>query len=187
MAIEDFEALPIRIFLDSSVIQTLRNYGSFIWENEELPVTDKLFRIPEGMENLEALRNIFIVVERASFEFAVSENSLIEAAAHTRDSGLLQWAYDVLDHWLVCQEESGGATEVSVRQSKRLYEQKFGYLGEGDRSLIRDAIQLRCDSFLTMERRLPKNSSHIERELGLKIITPKQYWELLRPWSRLWV
>jgi hypothetical protein len=46
--------------------------------------------------------------------------------------------------------------------------------------------QRHCDAFLTMEKRLPKNAPHIQRELGLQILTPAQYWDLLRPWAPLY-
>ena len=36
----------------------------------------------------------------------------------------------------------------------RLAEPSFGYLSEQDRRLVREAIILRCDAFLTVERRL---------------------------------
>ncbi len=37
-----------------------------------------------------------------------------------------------------------------------------------------------------MERRLPRNASHIRRELGIEIFTPIAHWEMLRPWAALW-
>ena len=45
---------------------------------------------------------------------------------------------------------------------------------------------LRCEAFLTMERRLPRNAAHIDRELGIRILTPITHWEILRPWAALW-
>ena len=54
----------------------------------------------------------------------------------------------------------------------RLDEPKFGYLSEKDRLLLRHAIVLRCEAFLTVECRLPHNAAHIERELGIRILTP---------------
>ena len=63
----------------------------------------------------------------------------------------------------------------------------FGYLSAKDRLLIGDAVVLECEAFMTMESCLPKNAAHIERELKLKVVTPVQYWELLRPWSKLYV
>jgi hypothetical protein len=45
---------------------------------------------------------------------------------------------------------------------------------------------LRCEAFLTVERRLPRNAGHIERELGIRILTPITHWEMLEPWAALW-
>ena len=63
-----FETLPRRIFLDSCTAQTLRNYGRYIFDGESIPSTDRIHRITNGLANVEALRNIFLVNERASFE-----------------------------------------------------------------------------------------------------------------------
>jgi hypothetical protein len=41
-------------------------------------------------------------------------------------------------------------------------------LGAGDRSLLQDAIFFQCDSFLTVERKVPKNAGHIEPRPGLR-------------------
>jgi hypothetical protein len=185
MALEDFEQLPRRIFLDSSTLQTLQNYGEFIWENEEIPQANRIWSMPNGIKNLEALRNIFIVNERAGFEFALSDNSLTEVSKK-KDARYLQWAYDVLDHWLACLEEAEDVPDANSRLAAKLDGNSFGYLGAGDRALIRDAVLLDCDAFLTMEQRLPKNALHIQRELGLRVLTPVQYWDLLRPWAKLY-
>ena len=72
----------------------------------------------------------------------------------------------------------------SLRGSKRPI---FVYLSKKDRLLLRDAIILRCEAFLTVERRLPRNAVHIERMLGIRILTPITYWEMLRPWAALWL
>ena len=69
----------------------------------------------------------------------------------------------------------------------RLDERKFGYLSDKDRLLLRHAVVLRCEAFLTMERRLPRNAVHLERELGIRILTPIMHWEMLRPWAALWL
>jgi hypothetical protein len=181
-----FDEIPTRIFLDSSTLQTLQTYGEFIWENCEVREDDRIRRVTDGLENLEALRSIFIINNRAQFEFALSDNSFIEV----RDRGnhsYLQWAYDVLDHWQACLDSYAEApfTDQGARLATRLDGTSFGYLGNKDRLLIQDAVRLECDAFLTMERRLPRNAAHIQRELGIRILTPIQLWEILRPWAGL--
>jgi hypothetical protein len=180
-----FESLPRRVFLDSCTVQTLRDYGRFIWEGEPVPNGDRIHRVTRGYENIEALRDIFLVNERALFEWIVSDRSRQEAEDKA-DRGHLQWLYDILDHTRVCLGETDGPTVASKTLARHLDEPCFGYLGAKDRELIRDAVFLRCDAFLTMEQKLPRNASHIGRELGLRILRPIDYWEMLLPWAALW-
>jgi hypothetical protein len=125
-----FDTLPQRIFLDSSTLQTLDSYGAFIWDGYEIDTSDEIWSVPNGFDNLQSLRNIFIVQTRAPFEFALSQNSLAEARAK-RDRKYLQWAYDVLDHWQACLESyddtpfAGHGVEVA----SKLEGPSFGYLG----------------------------------------------------------
>ena len=179
-----FEALPFRIFLDSCTAQTLRDYGGYIYEGEPISASEGIHRVRDGIANVEALRDIFLVNERAQFEWIVSRASLQEAH-DKRDSGHMQWIWDIADHSEVCLE-GDGQTEESEALAARLDEVKFGYLSEKDRRLLRDAVTFRCKAFLTVERRLPKNARHIERILSIQILTPITYWEMLRPWAALW-
>jgi hypothetical protein len=179
-----FEDMPQRIFLDSSTLQTLQDYGGFLYENEPVDVTDPIHRDANGIAKLEALRLIMQIAERAPFEFALSRNSFTEVHAK-EDPKYLQWAYDVLDHWLACLEASG---EPRGNQAAidAVASSSYGYLGEGDRALLKDAIALECDTFLTIENRLPRNAGHIERTLGLRVLSPIGMWEYLRPWAALY-
>jgi hypothetical protein len=60
----------------------------------------------------------------------------------------------------------GGAFDGSgARLAARLSERRFGYLSAKDKRLLRDAIELECDAFLTME---------------------KSYWALLEAWAGLY-
>lgn len=181
---EEFSSLPGRIFLDSSTLQAIYDYGGAVFENEPIPPDDRLHAVPQGAEKVEALRNIFLVNERAHFQFALSDHSFREVGASERP-GYLRYALDVLDHWLICQEESESPSERARDLAARLDSGSFGYLGAGDRQLIRDAVAFECDAFLTMERRLPKNAPHIQRELGLLVLSPLDYWKMLQPWAAL--
>jgi hypothetical protein len=179
-----FESLPRRIFLDSCTAQTLRRYGGYIYEGEPIDTEDRINKITNGIANVEALRAIFQISERALFEWIVSRGSMEEAQAK-RDGGHMQWLWDIADHSEACLE-SDGPTAESEALGERLSEPKFGYLSFADRRLIREAVILRCEAFLTVERRLPNNAAHIERELGIRILTPIQHWQALRPWAALW-
>jgi len=54
------------------------------------------------------------------------------------------------------------------------------------RILLQDALDLGCDAFMTMKKRLPKNAEFIERITKLHVMQPSEYWELLQPWARLY-
>jgi hypothetical protein len=183
---QDCYPFPEWIFLDSFALQTIHAYDGFVWENEELSPADRIFRVPGGYEELEALSSIFFFNQRAPFEFALSEHSFAEIAAKG-DDPYLQWAHDVLDHWEACLEDyaSNAFTGIGSEMAARLDEPTFNYLSAMDRVLIRDAVALECDGFLTMERRLPRNAPHLRRETGLLLVRPTDMWVLLRPWAGL--
>jgi hypothetical protein len=55
-----------------------------------------------------------------------------------------------------------------------------------DRRLLQEALDWRCDAFMTMERRLPTAAAFIERETGLRVIRPTTYWDLLSRFAWLY-
>jgi hypothetical protein len=178
-----FEDIPSRIFLDSSVLQALQTYGEFIYENLELSPADRIHRDPMGAAKLEALRCIMQVAERAPFEFALSDNSFVEVARRG-DPRYLQWAYDVLDHWQACLEVAG-EPQVDPIALANIDSAAMNYLGAGDRALLKDAVLLECDAFLTMENKLPRNADHVRRMIDFRVLSPLGMWEILRPWAAL--
>jgi hypothetical protein len=161
-----FEDLPRRIFLDSSSLQALLDYGTFVWEDESIPESDRIHRHRHLLRNVEALSLIFRINERAGWQFALSAKSLEEVKAKG-DARYLRWAYDVLDHWLVCLEESGELSSQYSSVAARLDDKSVGYLGASDRELLKDATKSGCDTFLTMEARLPRNSVRIQASRAL--------------------
>jgi hypothetical protein len=180
-----FEHLPRRIFLDSCTAQTLRDYGGYIYEGEAISESDRIHRVTDGVANIQALRFIFQINERAQFQWIVSSGSLQEA----RDKGdpaHMQWLWDIADHSAACLQAAGPTAE-SEALAARLDESKFGYLSWKDKLLLRHAVLLRCEAFLTVERRLSRNAAHIERRLGLRVLTPVTHCDMLRPWAALWL
>jgi len=133
---------------------------------------------------VEALRQIMLVGSRAPLQLVLSRNSLEEVLDRGRHD-YLQWALEVLDYWegcLAAYEDSASAfSGCGAALAAKLIETRFGYLSAKDTNLIRDAVLLECDVFLTMERKLPKNAAHLEQELGIKVVQPVGYWDLLRP------
>jgi hypothetical protein len=102
------------------------------------------------------------------------------------------WAYEILGYWqdLLRNYADHGVAPFSGRGeelARKLESSKFGYFSDKDRLLIRDAVMLECHAFLTMDNKLARNAAHIEKELGLKVLSPSGYWKLLQPWAALYV
>src|SRR5262245_60376346 len=62
-----FEELPRRLFLDSSTLQRLESYGEFIYDGGSIDKKDRIWSVPGGVDDIEALRCIMFVGRRACF------------------------------------------------------------------------------------------------------------------------
>jgi len=94
-----FARLPTRIYLDTSVLRRLYDFGALVWESEPFDPLPRAARVPHLREDLDALRRILEVKDRAHFEFVVTEASLSEVKARGR-TGYTQWVRDVEESWL---------------------------------------------------------------------------------------
>jgi hypothetical protein len=122
---------------------------------------------------------IFLVNERTMFEFVVTDASLREV--QTGEPRYTQWIYDVLDTWLI-----QSASEELAAPGATFEDRRFGMISVKDRRLLQEALDWRCDAFLTMERRLPTAAAFIEHEAALRVMRPTTYWGLLDPWANLY-
>ena len=172
-------SLPRRIYLDTCTLQAVHDYGDVIWDAEPFVARGRAGRVQGFEEEIDALRMIFLVNERAMFEFVVTESGLLEVRGRN-DPRYTQWVYDVRDTWLI---QSAG--EEVPPWGHRFYNRTFGMISKKDRILLQDALDLGCDAFLTMERNLPDAAEHVERQTGLRIMRPTTYWGLLGRWANL--
>jgi hypothetical protein len=178
--VQAWVSLPRRIYLDTSTLQKLYDFGGEVFENEPLEPVGRAARVQGLVDEIEALRMIFAVNERAMFEFVVTEASLREVRARDKPQ-FTQWVYDVLDTWLVQSEGEEPPSPGTTFDDRR-----FGMISVKDRRLLQDAVDWRCDAFLTMERKLPTAATFIERETGLRVMRPTTYWGLLSRFARLY-
>jgi hypothetical protein len=157
----------------------VHDHRGVIWEGEPFVPSGRAGKVKDYDNELDALRMIFLVNERAMFEFVVTEATLREVQGRN-DRRYTQWVYDVRDTWLI---QSAG--EEIPPWGHRFLNPTFGMISKKDRILLQDALDLRCDAFLTMEKNLPDAAEHVERKTGLRIMRPTTYWSLLDRWANL--
>lgn len=173
------EEYPHRIYLDTSVLQTIEQCSLPVWEGHALdPLSTVARKLRNAAEDIDALYSFFRVAERGAFQFIVSDATVAEVARSAKNS-LLRWVLDVRQHSEICLAEEPPAPEASER-AQMIDGSAFGYLGGGDRQLLREAMSLECDTFLTMERRLPKNAVHLRAKLGIVVVRPPELWAIVR-------
>ncbi len=173
-------SLPRRIYLDTSTLQNLYDFGGEIFEGESFEPGGRAARVQGLADEVDALRMIFMVNERAMFEFVVTEASLREVVNRTHP-GYTQWVYDVLDTWLIQSDGEEPPTPGTTLEDRR-----FGLISGKDSRLLQEALDWRCDAFMTMERRLPTAAAFIERQTGLRVMRPTTYWARLSRFARLY-
>ena len=178
--LDAWTSLPRRIYVDTSTVQKLHDFGGEVFEGEPFVPVGRAARVQGLAGELDALRMIFLVNQRAVFEFVVTEASLREVVARDKPR-FTQWVYDVLDTWLIQSEG-----EEQPPPGTTFDDRRFRMISTKDRRLLQDALDWRCDAFMTMERRLPTAAVFIERETGLRVMRPSTYWRLLAPWASLY-
>ena len=191
--LERFQSLPGRLLLDTCVLNILQDEGEYIWEDVLPDDVDEDDIDPETR----ALRWIFQINERAMFQFVVSPLRIGELAA-IRDFGQrearIRWALDVLDTWQITVWE----TEDETVRQRRILTSELSDLEEKlreipdlrrnpyDRLLLLETHMANCDAFLTTDYKTILRHRKQLQELGIYVLLPSEFWELLKPWAGLW-
>jgi hypothetical protein len=181
-----FADIPARVFLDSSVLQTFSDYGDVIFDNAEPSPGDRAFGMPGFLSDLDALRVIFEVFRRGSFQLVVSGNTFAEVR-RKEDPFYSGLAVEMGDYWLQHVKDGASFSGSGIELAKLLDSPTVGYLSRGDRELLKDAVRFECAVFLTMEKKLPTQAAKIAGLVPLRVLRPPEYWELLRPWAALFL
>lgn len=175
-----WQRLPRRIYLDTSTLQAIFDYGDVIFENEPYAPSTRAAKVASHEEDVDALRAILDVNERAGFEFVITDESMAEVDGRN-DPRFTQWVWDVRDSWEISVLE--GALTDEVAPVCRLA--GYSNISSKDRSLLEAALRCDCDAFLTMERRLASQAGFIQKLTGLRVLRPPQFWAALAPFAAL--
>lgn len=187
---ESYHTVYRRVFLDTSVVNLALDYGDVIHDGCEIPDT-----ISSRMrDNIEALRGIFGTGQRAFWQFAISPLTYREVRA-TKDPErchyLISWFFELWHYWrelVRTMDNLPGLMEAEETRISMMSSSILNILPDlSDRLLICDAIIYNCDCFCTVDWK----SILIHREklmdLPLKIVTPLEWWEKIKPWANIWL
>jgi hypothetical protein len=177
-----YKEIPRRVFLDTDILNCLVKWPKCIFEMEEIPleVDDTL------KTDIESLMHVFHVGNHACWDLVASDLTLNELSA-TRNrvlrEELLEYGITLVD-LMDNSEEKRHANDLI----RRLQDSSFlaSLPDRNDRHLIAHAVALRCDVFCTRDRRSIHSKRHTLRSLPLKVLTPFEWWEHVRPWAGLW-
>jgi hypothetical protein len=175
-----FDCVPRQIFLDTSVVNAMVKYAPQVFEQQSLdPSLERVIA-----EDVESLMHIVAISGRGPWEL-VSSRAMLEEISQTPSEEtrnlLLGYAVELVD--VGCKEDE-------------LYRENFArHLAQSsvlqalpdipDRRLLSHAMAMRCDTFCTRDRATIILKRSLLPTMTTRILTPREWWESLRPWAAL--
>ena len=190
MQSETIKNVPRRIFLDTNVVNVILDYGDAIHE-----CTD----IPEGLdsrlaEDIKAFRGIFTTGQRAFWQLAISPltyREIIRTKNLSRRNELSSWFFEIWHYWREFLHSDNNLPSFSEAEEERLNLISLGILevlpDMNDRFLLCDAVVYRCDAFCTIDWSTILRYRDKLTDLPLRILTPKEWWDIIRDLADIWV
>lgn len=190
MNTDSFYAIPRRVFLDTSVVNLALDYGDQIHNGEEMPeaISDRLHG------DVDALIDIFATGQQAFWQLAISPQTYREVITTNdphRRHHLEVWFVEFWHYW---REIVGSMDNLPTFIEAE--EARIGLLASGildvlpdpeDRVLVCDAVVYRCDAFCTRDWRTILRHRGTLSGLPLRILTPSEWWEEIKPWAAIWL
>ena len=187
MSLDDFRRLPLEVFFDTNVVQNLLKFGEYIFEHVDSVETQAILARKGNMfrEDIESLAEFLFPVHRTPVKPVISELTLYELSKTPIDEKrkrLTRWGVRLLGYSQEVRQHTG-LPKLSIRD---------GSLGDFlpdrmDRMLLYESKRAGCNAFITMDHSTVLRYKDQLRHEGLLVLSPKEYWEKLRPWYPLWV
>jgi hypothetical protein len=184
----EWDQIPKRVFLDTSVLNFIFDYGEYIFDGLVPPESLNHYII----KDINALHNVFLTGKRASWQIAISHltfEEILKTRCLEKRYHLKNWFFEVWNYWLEV---------LNNNKNEFLYRDEF-YLKEyllskdfvkclpdkEDRELICDAVIFRCDYFCTRDWKTILRHREKLKLIPIKIVTPEEWWHLIYPFAGL--
>lgn len=186
----DLLPIPGRVFLDTSVVNFVLDYGEQVHEGAALPsmVNNRV------IQDIVSLHNIFLTGQRACWQLAVSPytyREVIGTADPARRRYLESWFFEIWHSWIQLINKETDLPSFAEAEKTRVELLSSGILDIlsdiEDRVLMCDAIVYRCDGFCTRDWKTILKHRGCLSELPITILTPTEWWSTIRPYAGLWV
>ena len=183
------DRIPGRVFLDTSVVNFWMDYGEEISEG-----TEPSSGIPKGdVEDIKALHGIHMTGQRATWQLAISPHTyqeVLNTIEPNRRQYLENWFFEIWHYWqdiIQNNDDLPSFVEAEAEKVKLLSSGILEVLPDiADRILILDAVVYRCDLFCTRDRKTIIKHRNELYSLGIPIVTPSEWWEIIEPDFRIW-
>jgi hypothetical protein len=145
--------VPGRVFLDTCVVNFMLDYSEQIHDGRALPQVG-----PREAADIEALRDLWAVGQRASWQVAISPYTYSEIIRTTDVDRLRKldlWSQEVWQYWRSTVEANNDLPTFVEAEDARVRLLGSGVLtclpDVADRVLLCDAVVYRCDLFCTRD------------------------------------
>ncbi len=169
-----------RVFLDTCVLNFMLDHGEQIHDGAEPPDSP-------DREDVEALRQIWLVGQRAVWQLAISPHTYFEIV-RTRDavrlSALDRWFQEVWQYWRSTVQGNEDLPSFLEAEEMRVRTLASGVLAclpdVSDRVLVCDALVYGCDLFCTRDRSTILRHRDKLAGLPIEIVNPSDWWHRIQ-------
>jgi hypothetical protein len=174
--------MPETVFLDTTVVNFILEYGEQIHDGVAIPDEATAW----VSRDIQALRNIWLTGQRASWRFTISPGTVaeIQRTAHEgRLHDLLNWASELWDY-----SENCAVLSCSLPTVRQIDFSSLSLLPDAaDRNLIQEAVGGGCDAFCTRDWKTILRYRRSLRGIPVSLISPHEWWQTIIPYAALFV
>jgi hypothetical protein len=178
--------MPGRALLDTNIVNFTLDWGEAIFDGGHIPENLP----PQDLDDILALRDIFLTGKRAMWQLAISPLTYREIQAtvdHRRRQALIRWFNELWVYWRDIFKDCDLSDDHAELTARRLC--PSGFLtwlpGEVDRILVSHAIAYGCDVFCTRDRNTILRHRARAKGIPVHFHSPAEWWSVLSPYGAL--